>query len=814
MNQQVAVALLKKLGYRYEVVADGAQALRALESGHYDLALMDVEMPVMDGHEVTRRVRARESGGEHLPIVAMTALSVQGDRERCLEAGMDDYVSKPIQLQALRDVLARYLGAEGLEPSASGAPLPERESSAVLDIVVVEELRRVLGERYPALLRTYLTDTPQRVALLREALGRGDRELLRREAHALKGASASLGATPLAQACEALFHGAVTTSVNRLLDRIAEIEWLHERVAGELQRTWPDAAASLPESTPEREAPPPASDKATLLVVDDDPLSRGVMSAGLRRAGYRVLEVGDGPAALAAVQADIPDMILLDAVMPDMDGFGVCHALRTSGLEDVPILMMTALEDDNSVHRAFAAGASDYLTKPMQTAVLVHRVRRTLTTERSIRQLAYHDPLTGLPNRALFADRLTHALAQQQTDLRPVALLLLDLDRFRIINDAMGHDTGDALLQEVGRRITSCMPGSETVARLGGDEFAVLIDPALEPDDVAGVASLLNATLKRPIQVPGQEVVLTASIGIAFAPGDGAELGALMKHAGTALHRAKDRGRDRYEFYRTDMSAHVSRRLSLEHGLRCALDNDEFEVRYQPQVELASGRISGAEVLLRWNHATFGEIAPVEFIPLAEETGMIVPLGARVLQMACEQLGVWQSQGLPRLRIAVNLSGVQLRTPGLVTMVGDILAKSGVPGDQLELEITEGVMMRNPDEAVTLLHALRDMGIGLAIDDFGTGYSSLSYLRRLPVDTLKVDRAFVRNIPDDADDAAITSAVIALGRTLNLLVVAEGVETKAQASFLRERGCDFGQGFYFGHPLDAGAFAALLAAQS
>jgi diguanylate cyclase (GGDEF)-like protein len=439
-----------------------------------------------------------------------------------------------------------------------------------------------------------------------------------------------------------------------------------------------------------------------------------------------------------------------------------------------------------------------------------------------VRTLAYVDSLTGLPNRLSYKDRLARSLEDAGRHGRLVAALFIDLDHFSRINDTLGHEAGDYLLQQVaGRLRASCReredevgPASAAldpeVARLGGDEFTVIMPGLADPEDAAKLARRILSSLAHPFRLAGREIFVNASIGIAIYPYDGKDLDMLLMHADTAMYKAKELGGGSYQAYSRAMNASALQRLTLEQSLRRALERQEFEVHYQPIVEARSGRPVAAEALVRWRHPDLGLLLPSEFVPLAEENGLIVPLGEWVIQRACLQNRAWQTQGLPPLRVVVNLSSRQLRR-GMTETVGRILQATGLEARYLGLELTESVLVNHQKEGADVLHALRAMGLHLSVDDFGTGYSSFSYLKHFPLDTLKIDRSFVREITTDPDDAAITTAIIALGHALGLRVVGEGVETAAHHAVLRRQGCDELQGYHFSRPVPAERFAAYLA---
>jgi diguanylate cyclase (GGDEF)-like protein len=433
-------------------------------------------------------------------------------------------------------------------------------------------------------------------------------------------------------------------------------------------------------------------------------------------------------------------------------------------------------------------------------------------SEEQIRSLAYHDPLTKLPNRLLFTDRLALAVAQSHRHGQRLAVLFLDLDRFKIINDSLGHSPGDRLIADVAERLRGCLREGDTVARLGGDEFTLLLPDITAPVDAAKVADKVLDALRQPFEQENQELFVTASIGISLYPEDGRDAEALVKNADTAMYRAKEQGRDRYQLYAPDMNATALERLALESGLRKALAQGELRLHYQPILDLDTRRVTAIEALLRWQHPTLGLMQPADFVPLAEVTGLILPMGPWVLRAACAAARGLESLGHPGLSVAVNLTARQFQQPDLPRKVGQALDEASLAPERLELEVTESSAMENPEAAAAIMRELKGLGVRISIDDFGTGYSSLSHLKRLPFDMLKIDKSFIRDITSDADDAAIVSAVVGMAHTLKLRVVAEGVETEEQMRFLMDEGCDRVQGWLFSRPLPADQLPETLSA--
>jgi diguanylate cyclase (GGDEF)-like protein len=681
-----------------------------------------------------------------------------------------------------------------------------------------------------------------------------------------------------------------------------------------------------------------------ILVADDDLAARLLMRAALEKAGLEVGLAEDGEDALRQFRAQPFDLVMLDVEMPGIDGYQVCAALRAEVGEELPIIMVTGMDDVESVEQAFDAGATDFFAKPINWALVGHRVRYLLRaylvlqdlhtanarnsailnavpdtllrldasgqvldvrsagrvqerrhlpragyrltesfpadvaarilaaaadarvkggisnldykldldatqaryyearvvrinadetlclvrdiserkeSEKSVFRLAYFDTLTGLPNRLSFSERLERDVQRARHHSTKMAVLFMDLDGFKNVNDTLGHGAGDRLLQCAADRLRQGVRPADLVARndlvdvevdlarLGGDEFTVLIPQLQHEESALKVAHRILELMRRPFALQEREVVLTTSIGIAIYPDDGTDATTLLKHADTAMYHAKDVGRDNCQFYRAALTQQAMRRLNLESNLRLALERGEFHLLYQPQLDLASGRILSLEALIRWNHPEQGLISPMDFIPIAEETGLIVPIGEWVLRTACRDTARWRAAGHP-LRVAVNLSAVQFRIPDLPALIKAILADTAVAPQWLELEVTEGSLMDGSAATLATLNALRELGVHLSLDDFGTGYSSLSYLKRLPLNNLKVDQSFVSGLPEDRDSLAIVRTIVSLARNLGFSITAEGVETLAQARILHGLSCEILQGYYISKPLAAAQIPALL----
>lgn len=695
--------------------------------------------------------------------------------------------------------------------------------------------------------------------------------------------------------------------------------------------------------------------RLTVLHVDDDIASLMMAEGALEDAGFNVLHASNGIEAIDVFEQHDPDFIIMDAIMPVMDGFDSIKAIRSLPKgEHVPILMITGLDDLQSITRAYNLGATDFLTKPVNFFVLPYRVqymmRSKLTadalrssqakldnaqriarlgnwewnlasnkltcssefgrvlglknnegieswsdllerieesdrhnvrlladealelcqsfniefsvrsgvdntlrrirleaepyfldnsnpesvlgtiqdiTERTnaqkqIHNLAYYDLVTGLPNRAQLNQQLHYTLQLAARSESKFALFFLDLDHFKQVNDTLGHDAGDELLKQVSKRLNGVIRetdivsssssrseelGSQhTVARLGGDEFVVLLGQISRAEDAARVAERIGQRVSEMYDINGHDVSVTTTIGISVYPSDGADSESLMKSADVAMYHAKESGRNGYQFYSRDIHEKALARFSMERELRQAIEDEDLTIVYQPKISLSTGEVIGVEALVRWDHAESGVINPDDFIPLAEETGLILPLGRWVMYSAAKQMQGWVDQGMAPLTIAVNCSSVQFKRGDMIKDINDTLESTGLDPLNLEIEITESLLMDEFDKSCQMLKNMKELGVQISIDDFGTGFSSLSYLKSLPVDKLKIDKSFVNDLSTDAGDVAIVSAIITLSHHMNLSVVAEGVETEQQFDILRGLNCNEGQGYLFGRPMDAGAF--------
>lgn len=572
---------------------------------------------------------------------------------------------------------------------------------------------------------------------------------------------------------------------------------------------------------------------AKVLICDDDPTYLLVMRDTLESENFQVIDASDGDTAITKYLTYQPDIVLLDVQMPGMSGLEVCKQIRQHKAgKDVPILMVTGADDYASIQSAYDIGATDFLPKPIKWPIVGHRVRYMLRTrnalrdlqssEEQLRYLAYHDDLTGLANRQSFREHLQKFLTLAKRDKHHVGVLFIDLDRFKRINDTLGHEFGDKLLAKVAKILLNNLRDCDLiardakendvseVARLGGDEFIVMLSKVGDTNDIAQVAQRIIDSVSKPIKIGQYEVVVTPSLGISVYPHDGENGEELMKNADVAMYYAKERGRRCYKFYSDSLNARALERLQLEESLRTALVREEFELYYQPQVDLKSEQITSVEALIRWNHPTLGMVSPGEFIPIAEETGLIIEIGEWVMKTACAQAKSWIDEGYPPCRMSINLSSVQFKRSALTETIKEVIEETGLPPEYLELELTESAVMTDVEQNIQRLKQLKNMGIKIAIDDFGTGYSSLSYLKKFPIDTLKIDRSFVTDLAENKEDEAIVKAIMALADTMNLGVIAEGVESQSQLAILRQYECELIQGYLFSRPLNKDDIGMLL----
>lgn len=570
-----------------------------------------------------------------------------------------------------------------------------------------------------------------------------------------------------------------------------------------------------------------------ILIVDDTPDNLHLLSRMLTRQGYNVRKALNGSMALTAAQTVAPDLILLDIMMPEMDGYEVCQHLKANATTaEIPVIFLSALDDVLDKVKGFQVGGVDYITKPFQFEEVLARVQnqlalraaelevRILNAELEARvkertqqleeanakllQMALHDALTGLPNRALLMTDLNQSIQQAKADPNyQFAVLFLDCDRFKVVNDSLGHLVGDELLILISRRLNLYIKPQNTLARLGGDEFAILLTEIPNSHHAIELADQILESFSKPFQLERHEVFINASIGIVIGHDEYNEPEHLLRDADTAMYRAKALGKGQYHIFDPAMHAAALERLQLETDLRRGLEQQELVVHYQPIVNLNTGKIAGFEALVRWRHPERGLVPPGLFIPIAEETGLITPIGYWVLSESCRQLRTWQKQNLvdSSVFVSVNLSVKQFCQPNLLEQIDQVLEQSQLAPNCLKLEITESAIMDNEKDVAFILREMRKRHILISIDDFGTGYSSLSYLHSFPVDTLKVDKSFVQRLNQEPENVGLIPVIISLAKTMNMSVIAEGIELPEQLMILKELSCGFGQGYFFSKPV-------------
>ncbi|HBL14592.1 MAG TPA: GGDEF domain-containing response regulator [Cyanobacteria bacterium UBA11162] len=564
----------------------------------------------------------------------------------------------------------------------------------------------------------------------------------------------------------------------------------------------------------------------TILVIEDEELVRENILEFLDAEGLEGIGAENGRIGINLAKTMMPDLILCDVMMPELDGYGVLMALRQDpSMAAIPFIFLTAKAAKADFRQGMELGADDYLSKPFTRAELLGAIKSRFKKQAAVQEsynaelqhakkqldyLMHHDSLTKLPNRLSLREHFKQVQKTENGQKKLVTVLCLGLDRFQQINDNLGQVFGDLLLKAVSSRLIACVGSENLIARLNADQFAIILTTTQHKKDAIQMAETILESFSQTFALGDREIFITASIGMALYPRDGTHIEQLLNRANKAMFQAKQQGGDQYQFYSAVLNIGSSDRVSLQTSLRYALERQELQVYYQPQVSLQTGQIMGAEALVRWQHPERGFISPDKFIPLAEETGLIIPIGEWVLQTACQEIKNWHRAGFSSLRLAVNLSARQFNQSNFRQRLVSILMASDLHPKYLELELTESMLVENIEVGIRRLNALRALGVEIAIDDFGTGYSSLNYLQQFPFDVLKVDQGFVRNIMNNSNRAAITKAIIQMAKILNLKVIVEGVETDSELSFVCEHDCDIMQGYLFSRPLQAKEFENLL----
>ena len=731
--------------------------------------------------------RFRQEGIRHYLVVdeAGRRCGVVSQSDLVANHGIEHY----LHLRKVKDAVGRPLLVLGAEQTLTEAAAHMREvgTDAVvvrypdetLGILTERDVVRLIGERYPGQDLGAVASRPLRTVA-------GDATLYRVRLVLLESKQRHIGVTDEAGHLNGLVSFADIISGMELAyvrelqaalaerDRCLNISQQHLRLAEKVIETSLEG----------------------VMITDARGYIESVNPAFTRLTGFEPEDViGQTPAILSSGRHDAEFYRRFwEALERDGHWQGEMWNRRKGGQVYPELLTVAAITDDGGAVTHYAALFSD--------------ITEFKENEERIRNLANYDPLTHLPNRRLMMDRLSVAIAHAHRHHGRVAVMFIDLDRFKRINDSLGHSVGDELLAEVSRRLSECVREDDTVARMGGDEFICVLSDIQEPEDAVHIARRVQELLNQPILADGEELVVSSSIGISVYPEDGEDGGTLVRNADTAMYRAKEAGRDGYQLYTAAMNARSLEHLALETAMRHGIERDEFTVYYQPIVTADHGALVSAEALLRWRHPEMGLVPPADFIPLAEETGLILPIGEQVLGKVCRQIGQWREAGHGDVHVAVNLSALQFRQEGFLASVQAVLDETGVPPGALSFELTERLLMDDAMETVHLLQRIHEMGIEIAVDDFGVGYSSLNYLKRFPISRLKIDRSFIRGVAADPEDGAIVSAVIELGHSLGQKVVAEGVEQLDQQAMLQANGCDLLQGFYFGYPVPAEQFAA------
>ncbi len=953
INQEVAKGILKVIGCEVQIAQNGLEAVDISANTNYNLILMDCHMPKMDGFEAAIQIRQREEAGNlsRTPIIALTADVQKGVIEQCTAAGMDGYLSKPYTRRQLQQVLKKWLPLKQTttleNPSSSTKYLEERKPNVMLDQIALDNLRPLTtsdgGRLLDKAITLFLESAPQELDRLKDAVANDDAVSLANISHNFKSSCGNLGAQTLAKNAailEAIGRKGSTEGAEEVVNAMmAELPEIMEALRKET--TTFSASTSVETEAVKQKKTELYKDQPRnrILLIDDDPGFRLITSSVLRAATFIVDEVGNGVEGIKQVKKQLPDIILLDAIMTDVDGFETCRLLRQDPtLTDIPIIMATGMDDLESINKAFAAGATDFIAKPINYPILIQRLNfglragqvtaelrssklqlsaaqriarlgywtwdtqrdqftisdqlaqlcgidldtfdgslsgfiqlvhvkdrefvkdvinaaahsnviqhieyrintnpsevievqqeiESLTsknmlfitgivqdishkkqTEKQIHRLAYFDHLTGLANRSYYQERMEDIILSATQRKTQFALMFIDLDDFKSINDNFGHHHGDEFLQEIAQRLKLVAREIDFIVRLGGDEFCIILNNITDEASVTEVAKRCQQKINQPIMLENHQIKPKASIGIALFPKDGKSEPELLKAADTAMYLAKQTGKQRYIFYSAHMASQTQQRLEKESMLRDASAKEQFVLFYQPQVSLDTGKIVGVEALVRWQHPEKGIISPNDFISLAEQLGLISQLGHWTIKTACEQIAEWHRLGLPYIQVGVNISPAYFQDPSLLDTIKELLEKTQIPAQFLQLEITENGLQSLA--RIDIFNQLRELGVKIAIDDFGSGFSSLASLKQLPLDGLKIDKMFIEDLLSNPHTPLLLGTIIGLANALNFTLVAEGVESKDQATVMLGLGCHIMQGYLFSRPVSGKDIPALMA---
>lgn len=946
INQEVAKGILKVIGCDVDIAQNGLEVLEKSASGQYDLILMDCHMPSMDGFEATVKIRQREQANpaSRVPIIALTADVQKGVIEQCSDAGMDDYLSKPFTRNQLFQILEKWLPFPDKNLAETSESPPNRKTNGLLNQTALDNLRGIAtadqGDLLDKAITLFLESAPNEVNSIKLAIENNDAASLANIAHNFKSSCGNLGAAPLAEKAAKLEKIARQGSIQGAEEIFTDMEHEFPSYLEALTQEKSDYVP-VPELTP-KTLPFITHDTTgnKILLIDDDPGFRLITGSVLRMNGFVVSEASNGEEGLQQIKNHLPDLILLDAVIPGLDGFETCRRLRQDpALTDIPIIMVTGKDDIESINKAFNSGATDFIAKPIRNyPILVQRVNFGLRTgqvtaelrnsklqlsaaqriarlgywtwdiqhdqftisdqlaqlcgidlstfggslesflklihvkdrefvkdvinaaahskaiqhieyrinvtpseiievqqdiealnsqnllfitgivqdvshkkqtEKQIHRLAYFDHLTGLANRSYFQERIEDIILSSIQKKTQFALMFIDMDGFKGINDCFGHHIGDLYLQEIALRLKQVAREIDFIARLGGDEFCIILNNITDEISVADVARRCLQKLNQPLVLSNHQINPSASIGIALFPKDGSTEPELLKAADSAMYLAKQTGKQRYIFFSPHMANQIQQRLEKERMLREASKNDQFILYYQPQISLDTGKIVGVEALARWQHPEKGIISPHDFVALVEQMGMVSQLGHWTIKTACEQIAEWHRAGLPYIQVGVNISPAFFQDPGFVDSVKELLARTGVPAQYLQLEITENGLQNAG--RIEIFNQLRELGVKIAIDDFGSGFSSLASLKHLPLDGLKIDKMFMEDLLSNPHTPLLLGTIIGLANALNFTLVAEGVETKEQASVMFGLGCHIMQGYLFSRPVNGKEIPELMA---